>query len=177
MYLTINIQNNDINVAQGSTTTNSALTVAFATVLKGDLGNEGPQGAKGEKGDTPDISGKQDKGDNSLKTISRSVVGAINELCDHVITEEQHAYGIEWNVTIPSPICLRIGSISLHRSFPIQNGIKGSLLSDEGTVIEYLNPINWREHALDGSAGQVMVERYLLTIASSLRMVTNSKRG
>lgn len=109
MYLTVNIQNSDINVASGSTLPNSALTVAFATVLKGDkgdAGNEGPRGEmgnpgdrgergergeqgaagergpKGDKGDTPDISTKQDKDDEALKTSSKNVVEAINELHD-----------------------------------------------------------------------------------------------
>lgn len=109
MYLTVNIQNSDIDVASGSTLANSALTVAFATVLKGDTGNDGPRGERGEKGvagdkgergeqgaagergpkgdkgDTPDISGKQDRDDEALKTPSKNVVGAINELHDTAI--------------------------------------------------------------------------------------------
>lgn len=72
--------------------------------------------------------------------------------------EEQCAYGIEWDTAVSSSVCTRIGSVALHKSLPVQNGMKGCLLSDAGTVIEYLNPTNWRGHTLDGSNGQVMVE-------------------
>lgn len=72
--------------------------------------------------------------------------------------EEQCAYGIEWDTAVSSPLCTRIGNTSLHKSLPIQSRMRGCLLSDGGTVVEYLNPTNWRAHALDGSRGQVMVE-------------------
>lgn len=72
--------------------------------------------------------------------------------------EDQCAYGIQWDTTVSTPTCTRIGSIALHKSLPIQNRMRGCLLSDNGTVVEYLNPTNWRAHTLDGSKGQVMVE-------------------
>lgn len=72
--------------------------------------------------------------------------------------EEQCAYGIEWDTTVSSSACTRIGNIGLHKSLPIQNRMRGCLLDDNGTVVEYLNPANWRAHTLDGSIGQVMVE-------------------
>lgn len=72
--------------------------------------------------------------------------------------EEQCAYGIEWDTTISSSACTRIGNISMHKSLPIQSRMRGCLLNDNGTVIEYLNPTNWKAHTLDGSNGQVMVE-------------------
>ncbi len=72
--------------------------------------------------------------------------------------EEQCAYGIEWNTTVSSPACTRIGNVSLHKSLPIQNRMKGCVLDDSGNVVEYLHPTNWGAHILDGSRGQVMVE-------------------
>ena len=72
--------------------------------------------------------------------------------------EDQCAYGIQWDTTVSTPTCTRIGSIALHKRLPIQNRMRGCLLSDNGTVVEYLNPTNWRAHTLDGSKGQVMVE-------------------
>lgn len=72
--------------------------------------------------------------------------------------EDQCAYGIQWDTTVSTSTCTRIGSIALHKSLPIQNRMRGCLLSDNGTVVEYLNPTNWRAHTLDGSKGQVMVE-------------------
>lgn len=72
--------------------------------------------------------------------------------------EEQCAYGIQWDTSVSSSNCTRIGSTVFHKSLPIQNRLKGCLLDDNGNVVEYLNPKNWRGHILDGSAGQVMVE-------------------
>lgn len=72
--------------------------------------------------------------------------------------EEQCAYGIEWDTTVSSPLCTRIGNMALHRSLPVQSLMKGCILSDEGTVVEYLTPTNWLAHVRDGSIGQVMVE-------------------
>ena len=72
--------------------------------------------------------------------------------------EENCAYGIEYDVTVSSPDCTRIGNMELHKSLPIQSRMKGCLLVDDGTVTEYLNPADWRGNTRDGSRGQVMVE-------------------
>lgn len=72
--------------------------------------------------------------------------------------EENCAYGIEYDVTVSSPECTRIGNMELHKSLPIQSRMKGCLLADDGTVTEYLNPADWRGNTRDGSRGQVMVE-------------------
>lgn len=72
--------------------------------------------------------------------------------------EDQCSYGIEWDITVSSPLCTRIGNMSLHKSLPVQSGMRGCLLSDAGTVVEYLHPTNWKAHNRDGSSGQVMVE-------------------
>lgn len=72
--------------------------------------------------------------------------------------EEQCAYGIEYNVTISSPECTRIGNMALHKSLPIQSRMKGCLMADDGSVTEYLNPVSWKGQTRDGSRGQVMVE-------------------
>jgi hypothetical protein len=72
--------------------------------------------------------------------------------------EEQCAYGIEYNVTVSSPECSRIGNIALHKSLPIQSRMKGCLMADDGSVTEYLNPVSWKGQTRDGSRGQVMVE-------------------
>lgn len=72
--------------------------------------------------------------------------------------EEQCMYGIEYDVTVSSPAVTRVGNMSLHKSLPIHNRLKGCLLADDGTVNEYLNPTNWTGQVRDGSRGQVMVE-------------------
>lgn len=72
--------------------------------------------------------------------------------------EEQCAYGIEFDTTVSTPTCTRVGSSDLHKKLPIQSRMRGVLLSDEGKVVEYLDPTDWTGQTRDGSCGQVMVE-------------------
>ena len=72
--------------------------------------------------------------------------------------EEQCAYGVQFNTSVSSPSCTRIGNTDLHKSLPIHNRMKGCLLADDGSVTEYLNPASWEGQTRDGSRGQVMVE-------------------
>ena len=72
--------------------------------------------------------------------------------------EEQCAYGIEFDTTISTPTCTRVGNSDLHKSLPIQSRMRGCLLDDNGKVVEYLNPTSWVEHDRTGARGQVMVE-------------------
>lgn len=72
--------------------------------------------------------------------------------------EEQCSYGVEFDTTVSSPTCTRIGNGDLHKSLPVQSRMKGCLLDDDGNVTEYLNPLDWTGQTRDGSRGQVMVE-------------------
>ena len=72
--------------------------------------------------------------------------------------EEQCAYGVQFDTTIASPTCERVGNLALHKSQPIQSRMKGCLLDDNGQVVEYLDPRDWTGQVRDGSRGQVMVE-------------------
>ena len=69
-----------------------------------------------------------------------------------------HAYGIEFDTTVSSPICTRIGNMNLHKTLPIQSSMKGCLLDDMGNVTQYLPANDWTNSTRDGSEGQVMVE-------------------
>jgi hypothetical protein len=75
-----------------------------------------------------------------------------------VIVEKKYAYGIEFDTSIPSSACTRIGNMELHRILPVQSKMKGCLLDDNGHVVEYLQPDSWETHDRSGSSGQVMVE-------------------
>lgn len=68
------------------------------------------------------------------------------------------AYGIEFDTTVSSPSCTRIGSMELHRTCPVQSLMRGCLLADDGTVEEYLPADDWTSRDRTGAAGQVMVE-------------------
>lgn len=72
--------------------------------------------------------------------------------------EEQCSYGVEFNVTVSTPTCTRIGNTDLHKTCPIQNRMRGCLLDDDGNVVEYLDPNDWTGHDRSGVRGQVMVE-------------------
>lgn len=72
--------------------------------------------------------------------------------------EESCSYGVEFDVTVSSPTCTRVGSTDLHKSLPIQSRMRGCLLDDDGKVVEYLDPTDWTGNVRDGSRGQVMVE-------------------
>lgn len=78
-----------------------------------------------------------------------------NKTTDNI---NRFAYGIEWDITNPSPLCKRIGNPELHRILPIQSSMRGCLLRDDGTIAEYLPKDDWTGSVLDGSNGQVMVE-------------------
>lgn len=72
--------------------------------------------------------------------------------------EESCAYGVEFDTTISSPTCKRIGNTDLHKSLPIQSRMRGCLLDDDGKVVEYLDPNDWTGNDRTGLRGQVMVE-------------------
>jgi len=69
---------------------------------------------------------------------------------------EKAAYGIKINIS--TGVVTRIGNGMLHRSLPIQNRMKGCLLSDAGAVNSYLPANSWTGADRTGASGQVMVE-------------------
>ena len=48
-------------------------------------------------------------------------------------------YGIEWDSSVSSPACTRIGRMDLHVSLPIQSKMRRCILQDDGTVAYYLD--------------------------------------
>lgn len=74
------------------------------------------------------------------------------------IIKDNLYYGIEFDTSVSSPQCTRIGNMSLHRTLPVQSQMRGVLLSDDGEVIKYLDKNDWTQETRDGSNGQVMVE-------------------
>lgn len=72
--------------------------------------------------------------------------------------ESDCSYGVEFDTSVSSPACTRIGNTDLHKSLPIQSRMRGCILNDNGDVVEYLDPKDWTGAVRDGSRGQVMVE-------------------
>ena len=69
---------------------------------------------------------------------------------------ETAAYGIKINIS--TGVVTRVGNATLHRTLPIQNRIRGCLLSDAGAVNSYLPANSWTGADRTGASGQVMVE-------------------
>ena len=69
---------------------------------------------------------------------------------------ETAAYGIKINIS--TGVVTRVGNATLHRTLPIQNRMKGCLLSDAGAVNSYLPATDWTGADRTGASGQVMVE-------------------
>lgn len=72
--------------------------------------------------------------------------------------EDLFSYGIEFDTTVSSPTCTRIGNLTYHRTLPIHSMMRGCLLNDSGEVVEYLPDNDWTSSTRDGSRGQVMIE-------------------
>lgn len=108
--------------------------------------------------DLPDVSGTNpfDLYCEVLDVDGESKKAALATLLPYL--EDQCAYGVEFDTTVSSPTCTRIGNAALHKSLPIQSLMRGCLLDDDGKVVEYLNPKDWTGNTRDGSRGQVMVE-------------------
>ena len=88
----------------------------------------------------------------------RKSIQEIHEFLTSDFLEQTYAYGVEWDTSVTTPECTRIGSMNLHRSLPVQSGMRGCLLNDNGVVVEYLPAEDWTTAVRDGSRGQVMVE-------------------
>lgn len=88
----------------------------------------------------------------------RKSIQEVQEFLSSDFLEQTYAYGVEWDTKITTPECTRIGSMNLHRSLPVQSGMRGCLLNDNGVVVEYLPANDWTTAVRDGSRGQVMVE-------------------
>ena len=75
-------------------------------------------------------------------------------------------YGVKRDRTQPSPDWIRIGGdMSLHRTLPVQNLLKGCLLKADKTVNYFLNPTDWSKKLdntasnLTGADGNVMIRK------------------
>lgn len=77
--------------------------------------------------------------------------------------EALFSYGVQKETGSLSATLTRIGNSDLHRTLPIQSGMRGCTLADDGTVNHYFND-DWTANedgtdiALDGTDGMVMIE-------------------
>ncbi len=59
---------------------------------------------------------------------------------------DHYTYGVSWQPNDPSPICKRVGNLELHKTLPIQNGMRGCIaqMKDGAKIMYYLNEDDWR---------------------------------
>jgi len=72
-------------------------------------------------------------------------------------------YGVEWDITVASSACARIGMADLNIALPVQRNIKSACIKDDQSISYYLDGLdatkkeNGTASLLDGTDGQVMV--------------------
>lgn len=95
-----------------------------------------------------------------LQKEQQSLSKQVTELSSNV---DLYSYGVEWDITISSPILTRIGNPLLHKSLPIQSAYRGCV-ANNGVVNYYLYPDDWAykedgstPSVLDGTDGTVRV--------------------
>lgn len=109
---------------------------------------------------TKPLSANQGKILNDKATQIETDLSKLNSLTKYA----QQWYGVEWDTTISSSACTRIGNMSLHQLLPIQSKMRRCALLDTGIVNYYLHQTDSTKKedgtasVLDGTDGQVMVE-------------------
>lgn len=95
-----------------------------------------------------------------LQKEQQSLSKQVTELSSNV---DLYSYGVEWDITVSSPILTRIGNPLLHKSLPIQSAYRGCV-ANNGVVNYYLHPDDWAykedgstPSVLDGTDGTVRV--------------------
>ena len=95
-----------------------------------------------------------------LQKEQQSLSKRVTELSSNV---DLYSYGVEWDITVSSPILTRIGNPLLHKSLPIQSAYRGCV-ANNGVVNYYLYPDDWAykedgrtPSVLDGTDGTVRV--------------------
>jgi hypothetical protein len=96
---------------------------------------------------------------NSINSINSSISSISS-----TIAEMSCVYGVRHYYNNSSPALTRIGSSNLHVTLPVQSRMRRCVVSDDGSVVYYLdaNDSTKKEDGtdavLDGTDGQVMVE-------------------
>lgn len=147
----------------------SSLTGAEIVPFAKDGSNGAVTTAKLKEYAQPDLSaittalgGKVDKvtgkglSTNDYTDADKEKLTALGALLSY--PEDVFSYGVQFDTSISSPSCTRVGNVALHKTLPIQSRMRGCLLDDDGQVVEYLDPRDWTGQVRDGSRGQVMVE-------------------
>lgn len=103
--------------------------------------------------------------DNNYTNDDKSAVDAIKAAGEIQLLESLYSYGVVFDQNQSTTTLYRIGNQELHRTLPVQSGMKRCLLADNGTVNYYTHPEYTAFKAdgvtpsvLDGTDGQLLVE-------------------
>lgn len=112
----------------------------------------------------PSTDGYTSDGATGVKYFDTDKIKVVNaEELSNVNIEDLVSYGVQWQGSASNPDCTRIGNLSLHKTLPIQNSMRGCVV--KGTEVQYyLDANDWSKKedgtaaVLDGTDGDVMVE-------------------
>lgn len=83
-------------------------------------------------------------GDGTKALMDDGTYKSIPSFLSSNSSEDQYAYGVEWNTASSSPDGVRVGNLQLHRELPVQSKMRRCLLDRDGGVKEYLdNELSW----------------------------------
>ena len=84
-----------------------------------------------------------------MKYISKDNLALYDNLIKGYITDkatnlqEMLAYGVQWSEDSADPHLTRIGNMSMHKTLPIQNNMKG-VIAQKSKIMYYLDENDWR---------------------------------
>ena len=153
------LEDNDALILQDKEGTKHAKASALKSYAKPDLSGYATKDEVNEKVSTETYN--SDKATFALKgeiPTDYATEEDIQEAISGINIEDLVMYGVEFDTTVSSPDCTRIGNPNLHRTLPVHSQMRGCFLNDDGEVTKYLNESDWTSETRDGSQGQVMVE-------------------
>lgn len=134
-----------------------------------EQGNEGIH-AKGKTYQTIPSNGKD--GQILMASNGKGVWTDLDVLLDVL------SYGVKWNPNVSDPALTRVGSPTLHKSLPIQSGMRGCIYDPtEKKVVCWLNPNDWND---DGSIEVEMtssLEASSTEFYGDIKLVIHSEEG
>lgn len=87
---------------------------------------------------------------------------------------DRYTYGVSWQPNDPSPICKRVGNLELHKTLPIQNGMRGCIaqMKDGAKIMYYLNEDDWRFRTPEDAKNHTLKNQEVV-INNNIYTITN----
>lgn len=87
---------------------------------------------------------------------------------------DRYTYGVSWQPNDPSPICKRVGNLELHKTLPIQNGMRGCIaqMKNGAKIMYYLNEDDWRFRTPEDAKNHTLKNQEVV-ISNNIYTITN----